>query len=173
MRFSQLVVAVLLAPLTASAPVHAQSVEGDSLTFIWHAGDRAELLLRIAQDYTRQTGVAVRGILPPLGDEYHRQIADEFAQRGSAFDLCIFDSQSMSEFALRGYVERLNDRLAESTEIRTADFDALALRRYAEYPENSANFYALPINQDCMGLVYRRDLLEDAKEKAAFRQKYG
>jgi multiple sugar transport system substrate-binding protein len=47
------------------------------------------------------------------------------------------------------------------------------LHRYAEYPEGSGNLYALPINQDCMGLVYRKDLLSDPQEKEAFRKKHG
>ncbi len=54
-----------------------------------------------------------------------------------------------------------------------SDFDAAALRRYAEYPEDSGHIYALPINQDCMGLVYRQDLFDDPEEKAAFKKRYG
>jgi len=30
-----------------------------TLTFIWHAGDRAELLRKISEQYTRETGVKV------------------------------------------------------------------------------------------------------------------
>ena len=79
----------------------------------------------------------------------------------------------MSEFASQGHVVRLNDLLKQSRKISAADFDLAALNRYAEYPESSGNIYALPINQDCMGLVYRRDLFDDPKEKAAFKGKYG
>ena len=68
---------------------------------------------------------------------------------------------------------RLNDLLKQSHKISAADFDPLALKRYAEYPEGSGNIYALPVNQDCMDLVYRRDLFENPKERAAFRAKYG
>ena len=40
-------------------------------------------------------------------------------------------------------------------------------------PKALANIYALPINQDSMGLVYRKDLFEDPKEMEAFKAKYG
>lgn len=143
------------------------------LTFVWHAGDRADLLLKLSKEYTLKTGVEIRAILPPLSEDYYLRIADEFKKKGSAFDLCIFDSQSLSEFASNNHVVRLNDLLTQSSKIRVADFDSAALKLYGEFPENSGNIYALPLNQDCMGLVYRKDLFEDPKEKRSFKQKYG
>jgi len=144
-----------------------------TLTFIWHAGDRANLFQKIARQYTEETGVEINAVLPPMTNEWYQRIADEFARKGAGFDLCIFDSQSMSEFASQGHVVRLNDLLKRSGKISASDFDPSALRRYAEYPEGSGNIYALPINQDCMGLVYRRDLFGAPKEKTAFKAKYG
>ncbi len=163
---TRLIVSLLLA---CSAPAQ----EKVTLTFIWHAGDRAELFRNIAREYTEQTGVEINAILPPLGNEWYERMAGEFARRGSGFDLCMFDSQNMSEFASQGHVVRLNDWLKNSKSISVSDFDAAALRRYAEYPEDSGNIYALPINQDCMGLVYRQDLFDNPEEKAAFRKKFG
>jgi multiple sugar transport system substrate-binding protein len=159
----------------AAWSANGQSASGTqpALTFIWHEGDRAEMLKKLAEQYTRQTGIEIRAMLVPLGNEWYQRIADEFARKGSAFDLCIFDSQSMSEFASQGHLVRLNDLMSASPRVRAADFDAAALRRYAEYPEDSGNIYALPINQDCMGLIYRADLFEDPNQKAAFRETYG
>jgi len=156
-----------------SRVVGGEPEEKVTLTFIWHAGDRANLFQKIARQYTAETGVEITALLPPMTNEWYQRIADEFAGKGSAFDLCMFDSQNMSEFASQGHVVRLNDLLRQSRKINAADFDASALRRYAEYPEDSGNIYALPINQDCMGLVYRQDLFGDPKEKAAFKAKYG
>ena len=34
--------------------------------FIWHAGDRANLLQKIAREYTQQTGVEIKAVLPPM-----------------------------------------------------------------------------------------------------------
>ena len=58
-----------------------------TLTFIWHAGDRAELLRKISEQYTRETGVKVAAILPPMNEQWHDRIAEEFVKKGSAFDL--------------------------------------------------------------------------------------
>lgn len=174
MRTRLLTAIILVTVVAVGIPIQAQSPKDRAgLTFIWHAGERADLLLKISKEYTKQTGVEIKAVLPPLTQEYYQQISDEFDKKSSAFDLAIFDSQSMSEFASRGHVVLLNDLVGNSKNIRVTDFDPLALRRYSEYPEGSGNIYALPINQDCMGLVYRRDLFENPREKEAFKKKYG
>lgn len=150
-----------------------QPKEKTTLTFIWHAGDRAELLLKLSREYTLRTGVEIRAILPPLSEDYYLRIANEFKKKGSGFDLCIFDSQSLSEFASNNHVVPMNDLLNRSSKIKIYDFDSAALKLYSEFPENSGNIYALPINQDCMGLVYRKDLFEHPEEKRSFKEKYG
>jgi len=167
------VVSLALCWLLGVALAPASAGEETTLTVIWHAGDRAQLLLKIADQYTRETGVHLKAILPPMNDAWHDQIADEFAKHGSAFDLCVFDSQSMAEFASGVHVVELNPLLATSRRLREKAFDPAALRRYAEYPEGSGKLYALPINQDAMGLVIRRDLFESPEERAAFRKRYG
>jgi len=174
MKIRFLAVVILLTVIVEGIPAQANPTKDTvTLTFIWHAGERADLLLKIAKQYTKETGVEIKAILPPLTGEYYQRIADEFAKRGSAFDLAMFDSQSMSEFASQGHVVLLNDWLGNSQKVRLSDFDPLALQRYAEYPDDSGTIYALPINQDSMGLVYRKDLFENPKEKEAFKKQYG
>jgi multiple sugar transport system substrate-binding protein len=142
------------------------------LRIIWHIGPLGDLLRAISKEYTEQTGVEIQVELVSWA-EWHDRIATEFAKKGDGFDLVIFDSQSMSEFASEGDVILLNPFLEKSTKLKALDYDPAALRMYSEYPEGSLNFYALPFNQDTMGLVYRRDLLNEPREVAAFREKYG
>lgn len=152
----------------------AAAPESDvELVFVWHSGGLGEKFEELAQEYTAMTGVKVRADLVPYGPQWHDKIAAEFAARGSGFDLAMFDSQSMSEFASGGHVVQLNDYIANSELIKAEDFTPAALRQYGEYPEGSGNIFALPVNQDCMGLVYRKDLFEDPDEMAAFKAEYG
>lgn len=158
----------------AAAEPAAEAPKSDvELVFVWHSGGLGEKFEELAKEYTALTGVRVRADLVPYGPQWHDKIAAEFAARGSGFDLAMFDSQSMSEFASGGHVVRLNDKIKNSELIKTEDFSPAALRQYGEYPEGSGNIYALPVNQDCMGLVYRKDLFEDPKEMEAFKAKYG
>ncbi len=142
------------------------------LTFIWHEGSLGENLIELAKEYTAETGVVVRGELAPWS-EWHNRIAGDFAAKGGKYDLTIFDSQSMSEFASKNYVVLLNPFLDKSAQIKVSDFEPTALKQYAEYPEESGNLYALPVNQDAMGLAYRKDLFESPAEMEAFKKKYG
>ena len=155
------------------APV-ADVPESDvELVFVWHSGGLGEKFEELAKEYTALTGVTVRADLVPYGPQWHDKIAAEFAARGSGFDLAMFDSQSMSEFASGGHVVLLNDYITNSELIAVEDFSPAALTQYGEYPEGSGNIYALPINQDAMGIVYRKDLFEDPDEMAAFKEQYG
>jgi multiple sugar transport system substrate-binding protein len=113
---------VAVASASAWTPA-APGADRPTLTVFWHAGSLADAAARISKQYTAETGVEIRWTTPPLTQAYYAQIADEFARRGAAFDLCIFDSQSMSEFASAGHVVKLNDLLAASPSLRAADFD--------------------------------------------------
>ncbi|MGQ9615239.1 MAG: ABC transporter substrate-binding protein [Spirochaetota bacterium] len=144
-----------------------------TLTVVWHAGVCADALLEIAKDYTKMTGVKVVGTLVAYGPAWHDKVAAEFAAKGSGFDLACWDSQSISEFAGGGHCVLLNPLIEKSKVLKMSDWTKEMLRRYGEYPEGSGKYYALPINADCEGLHYRKDLFEDPKEKAGFKKKYG
>ncbi len=161
------------APAATEAPAAEPPKSDVELVFVWHSGGLGEKFEELCQEYTALTGVKVRADLVPYGPQWHDKIAAEFAARGSGFDLAMFDSQSMSEFASGEHVVPLNDYIANSKLISIDDFSPAAIRQYGEYPEGSGNIYALPINQDAMGLVYRKDLFEDPAEMEAFKAKYG
>jgi multiple sugar transport system substrate-binding protein len=157
----------------AQQPAAAAPKSNVELTVFWHQGGLGDYMVDIAKEYTAETGVVVRGDFVPYGPQWHDKIAADFAAHSSSVDLAVFDSQSMSEFASGGHVVQLNDLIAKSDKIKLTDFDKAALAAYAEYPDGSGNIFALPINQDTMGLVYRKDLFEDPTEMANFKAKYG
>ena len=141
------------------------------LTFVWHAGTCADALVEIARDYPNPD-VRIVPALVPYGPEWHNRIASEFAIQGDAFDFAMWDSQSTAEFAGGGHAVLINDIFDRSSYLAPDLFPQRSLKQYGEYPDNSGQFYGLPINQDAYGMMYRRDLFEDPKEQAAFRKKY-
>ena len=158
---------------TAEQPAAAAPKSDVELTVFWHQGGLGDYLVDIAKEYTAETGVKVRGDFVPYGPQWHDKIAADFAAHSSSVDLAVFDSQSMSEFASGGHVVQLNDLIAKSDKIKITDFNAQSLAAYAEYPDGSGKYFALPVNQDSMGLVYRKDLFNDPTEKTNFKAKYG
>ena len=151
----------------------ARAEKCKQLVVIWNAGTCPTAFLNIAKEYTKKTGIVIKGAFVPYGPQWHDKIASEFAAHGSGFDIAVWDSQSVAEFAGAGHCVLLNDRIKKSKLISLKDFDPTALVRYGEYPDGSGKIWALPINQDALGLMYRKDLFEDPKEKAAFKKKYG
>jgi multiple sugar transport system substrate-binding protein len=166
-------ITAFLAFMVSLAPVDAAAGECKELVVIWNAGTCPSAFLNIAKEYTKKTGIAIKGAFVPYGPQWHDKIASEFAARGSGFDIAVWDSQSVAEFAGAGHCILLNDRIEKSKVISLKDYDQTALIRYGEYPDGSGQIWALPINQDAFGLMYRKDLFENPKEKKAFKEKYG
>jgi multiple sugar transport system substrate-binding protein len=144
-----------------------------TLTVVWHGEVCADMLLEIAKDWTKMTGIKVEGALVGYGPQWHDKIASEFAARGSGFDLACWDSQSIGEFAGGGHCVLLNPYIESSDKLSMSDWSEEMLARYGEYPDASGKIYALPVNADAEGMHYRKDLFEDPKEMAGFQKKYG
>ena len=172
-RVFTMVMVLALALGAAGIAVNKANAEDVTLTVVWHGGVCADMLLEIAKDWTKMTGVKVEGALVGYGPAWHDKIASEFAARGSGFDLAAWDSQSIGEFAGGGHTVLLNPYIEKSSKINMSDWSKEMLARYGEYPDASGKIYALPINADAEGMHYRKDLFEDPKEKAGFKEKYG
>lgn len=163
---------VFLFAVLSSPFSYAQNQDIDELNIIWHEGALGNLLKDISKEYTKETGVSVNVELVSW-DMWHDTIAVDFVSKSGKYDLVIFDSQSMSEFASEFDIVLLNPYLENSDKLKITVYDPESISKYSEYPEDSKNFYALPLNQDTMGLVYRKDLFEDSTEKKNFKKKYG
>ena len=127
----------------ASTAAHAET----ELTFVWHAGTCADALVDIAKDYPDKS-VKIVPALVPYGPEWHNKIASEFAIQGDGFDFAMWDSQSTAEFAGGGHAVNLNEVFAESDALEAGLFPPASISQYGEYPDNSGQFYGLPMNQD-------------------------
>ena len=168
-----MVLVLTAALVTAGIAVQKGNAADTTLTVVWHGGVCANLLLEIAKDWTKMTGVKVEGALVGYGPQWHDKIASEFAAKGSGFDLACWDSQSIGEFAGGEHTVLLNPYLDKSDKLKMTDWSPEMLARYGEYPDASGKIHALPINADAEGMHYRKDLFEDPKEKAGFKEKYG
>lgn len=155
----------------AAAIAMAAPATAEDLTFVWHAGTCADAFVEISRDFPGD--ISIVPALVPYGPEWHNKIASEFAIRGDAFDFAMWDSQSTAEFAGGGHAYSINDIFAASDVLSADLFPAASLARYGEYPDNSGEYWGLPVNQDAYGFMYRKDLFEDPEEQAAFQAKYG
>ncbi len=102
---------------------------------------------------------------------WHDKIAAEFAIKGAGFDIAMWDSQSLAEFAGGGHAYSMNDVFKGFKVLKPELFEKFSLAAYGEYPDNSGKYWGLPVNQDAYGFMYRKDLFDDPKEKEAFKAK--
>jgi multiple sugar transport system substrate-binding protein len=152
--------------------VWAEPLPAETLTFIWHEGPCADAFSRISRNYPEKN-VTIVPHLVPYGPEFHDTIATGFTSLEATFDFAMWDSQSTAEFASAGHAVLMNRVFEKSAVLTPKMFDSLSLTRYGEYPDHSGQFWSLPVNQDVYGLMYRKDLLENPKEKKKFTMAYG
>ena len=68
---------------------------------------------------------------------------------------------------------RRHDRLHEVERPGQDTVTEATLKYYGEYPPGSGKYYAYPTEGDANGWAYRKDIVENDKEKADFKAKYG
>ncbi len=157
---------------TVLSAIMASTALAENLTFVWHAGTCADEFYQISKDYPDKN-VTIVPDLVPYGPLWHDKIAAEFAIHGAGFDFAMWDSQSLAEFAGGGHAYSMNKVFEESKYLKANLFEPFSMYAYGEYPDNSGKYWGLPVNQDAYGMMYRKDLFNDPKEKAAFKTKYG
>ncbi|HEX29225.1 TPA: sugar ABC transporter substrate-binding protein [Candidatus Poribacteria bacterium] len=144
--------------------------EDVTLTIMWADWEPAHLLLKLAKDFTKETGIKVRGNFVPW-PQYHDKMFTEFASHRTSFDLCLPDSQWIGEAVEGGHLLDLTDWIREKVDLN--NYPDMVMRSYGEYPDGSGRYYGVPGLLDFVLFAYRKDLFDDPKEKAAFKEKYG
>ncbi len=144
--------------------------EEKSITIVWAEWDPANYLDTLAQDFTKETGIKVIVSKIPWPN-FQDKVFLALAGKSSTYDIIIGDSQWLGKGAVGGHYVELTDWMKENVEI--SSISETAMTAFAEYPKGSKKYWALPAEVDCNGFAYRKDLFEDPKEQAAFKEEYG
>jgi len=147
--------------------------EGVTITVCWASWPPAELLETLSKDFTKSTGIKVKGLFVPWGDFQAKVQTEMQARDRCTLDLVVLDSQWLGWMVEGDHMVELTDWLKNKSNIDLKDYYEATLKAYGEYPPGSGHMYAITCEQDLEGLVYRKDLFEDPKEKAKFKEKYG
>jgi multiple sugar transport system substrate-binding protein len=156
------------APTTAPAPAAAAGV--DELVIWWAQWDPANYLQEIGNLYEQETGIKVTVVQEPW-TTYQNKVTAEWAARGTGYDMVVGDSQWIGQGVTEGHYVDMTDFLT-STGLKDTVTPA-TLKYYGEYPPDSGKYYAYPTEGDAEGWAYRKDLVDNPDEKAAFKAKYG
>lgn len=168
-RLAIILVGVMLVMgiITGAAPAQ----EGVTLTVTWAAWYPADYLVKLSKEFTQQNpNIKIDGAFIPW-PQYHDRVFTEFASGKPSFDIVVPDSQWIGEAVEGGHLMELTDWMKKN--IQFENWYEFPLRAYGEYPDNSGHWYGVPLLLDFVMCAYRKDLFNDPKEKAAFKQQYG
>jgi multiple sugar transport system substrate-binding protein len=142
---------------------------GGKLVIAWAEWEPAKQLETLTKDFTKETGVEVEVQQIPWSD-FENKIKLAWSGQDATYDLIIGDSQWLGKGATESHYVELTDWAKDN--IPVSDIAPAALKSYGEYPVGSNKLYAIPCMSDATVFAYRKDLFEDAANKAAFKTKY-
>lgn len=141
-----------------------------SITILWAKWGPADMLQKLADDFTLETGIHVKLVQESWGT-WQKLFFDEMSRRGQRFDMVIGDSQWLGRGATEGHYVELTKWMQKHRVDQS--MTAASITGYSEFPKGSGHLWAVPVEGDAMGFSYRKDLFEDPVQKKIFKEKFG
>ena len=108
-------------------------------------------------------------------DVYKTKIQTDLAAQSGSYDVIIATMDFTLQFKDSGLLENLLDYASNPSladpDYNVDDFIPATIASY--YNEDKSSLIAYPYKADCQIIFYRKDLMEDPEEQAAFKEKYG
>jgi multiple sugar transport system substrate-binding protein len=151
-------VALVAAPAIAALgarPRRGRAVEARTISFAFW-GDPAEQRAyeRLAKGFQETNpDVSVRLLYTPSPADYRRQVATDFAA-GDPPDVFLINYRTFGQYAARGVLEPLDERLAGSDSIKVDDFYQTALDAFRY---RGRTLFGLPQNAASVVVYYNQD----------------
>jgi multiple sugar transport system substrate-binding protein len=133
-----------------------------SVNVLVEAGGHAELA-GVAEQCKKDTGISVNFVELPYDGMFNR-LSGEFSSGNVSFDVAALDSVWLPSF--KDAVQPIDELFTD--EAKKDIFPALV-----KEAEVNGHFIGMPAWTNAEIILYRKDLFEDAKNKADFQAKYG
>lgn len=124
-----------------------------------------------AQGFTRETGVQIA--VEKYGyDSSTKKAAEDLASKTGKYDIVIQNNGALGKFASQGWIFTVDELEKESG--KKADFeDDLFPRAWRGLSWYKGVSYGYPLAANTMFVLYRKDMIDNASDKQAFRERYG
>jgi len=128
------------------------------------AGPETDVLIKYAQEFEKATGItaSIEQVARPLWND--RKVKELIQDSGLYDVVMIGGGDDLLWVKEKGHWQALDDYL------NPADKEQIIL---ADYYKKDGKLFGVPQYYNFPMLFYRKDLLEDPKEQAAFKEKYG
>ncbi|HLF22223.1 MAG TPA: sugar ABC transporter substrate-binding protein [Aestuariivirga sp.] len=127
-----------------------------------------EYVKTLLPEFTAATGIEVNLEVVNYA-EMHTKLVPQLAASKGSYSLLVVDFYWVGEFTKAGWLQPLDDRI-KADGIDTSVYVPAMMDLVGQVDGVT---YMLPFYNYAMGLLYRTDLLADAKNKADFKAKYG
>jgi multiple sugar transport system substrate-binding protein len=147
--------------------------EGTTLTMIAEATLNSTILRELLPDFTEKTGITVELEEAPYDNLVQKVTLDASTNQGQ-FDVVSLPYEFLGAFAENAWLTPIDDRLADSASFQPG-FDPAGIIPALQDASAvwAGQTYGMPSNSAVMMMFYRKDLLEDPAEQAAFAEQYG
>ncbi|MEO7241607.1 MAG: sugar ABC transporter substrate-binding protein [Variovorax sp.] len=149
----------------------ASKFKGETLNMTWPGGAGAlDPKVYTVPLWEKLTGVKVNVIETPIPEMFPKIMVEHRARTG-AYDVVSIVPSWLADMASSGAIEPLDAFVAK---YKFADELAKIEPAFRDgWMKWSGKIYGIPDDGDVLILYYRKDLFDDAANKAAFRSKYG
>lgn len=144
------------------APSSGGSGGSSSINVLVEAGGHAELT-GVAEQCKKDAGIDVNFVELPYDGMFNR-LSSEFSSGNVSFDVAALDSVWLPSF--KDAVQPLDELFTD--DVKKDTFPALVKEANVD-----GHFIGMPAWTNAEIILYRKDLFEDAKNKADFQAKYG
>jgi multiple sugar transport system substrate-binding protein len=151
-----------------------RAYEGTTLNFIGEATANTQILEKLVPDFEAKTGIKVNIEQAPYDSLVQKAVLDFSTKKGN-YDVLSIPYEYLGAFAEKEYLAQQDDFVNKAPAGLGSDFSGgdVIPSLWKASSNWKDHWYGMPSNSAVMMMFYRKDLIEDATEKAAFKAKYG
>jgi ABC-type glycerol-3-phosphate transport system substrate-binding protein len=157
-----LLYSLCLSGLLAGGAAHAETV-----SILMEGVPDTEYVKALIPEFEKETGITVNLEVINYA-EMHTKLVPQMVARKGSYSAIVVDFYWVGEFAKAGWMQPL-DKYIEKDKFDTSVYVPKMLDLVGKVEGKT---YMLPFYNYAMGMLYRKDLLEDEANKAAFKAKY-
>jgi len=159
---------------SAAAAGWSQECTGKSLSVIAEATANSQIIEKLLPDFKDKTGIDVTIEQAPYDSLVQKAVLDFTGNKGT-YDVLSIPYEYLGSFAEKGYLAPIDDMVSTpptgvGTDFSTADIIPGMWKLSSNWKDH---WYGMPSNSAVMMMFFRKDLMENPDEQAAFKAKYG
>jgi ABC-type glycerol-3-phosphate transport system substrate-binding protein len=144
------------------------SAQAQTINILMESVPDTRFVQEVVPEFTKATGIEVEIEVVNYAEMHTKLVPQLVAPEGS-YDVIVVDFYWVGEFTKAGWLQPLDERIAADGFDTSVYFPSLMNL----VGRVDGTTYMLPFYNYAMGLTYRKDMMDDPREKEAFQAKYG